>query len=147
MVLNCTVVQGYGVASGSSPDSPYPRGSIELQKPFFKKRGVLLDSFFNGTLNLHYRGPELRLLQADFTLHRVKWSRVIQAEDFSFVQASLRFNSRQYPALIYYPHPQTKPMHHQAPTVLELLAPHIAGVHYGAEVTLFIASGTFERAG
>jgi hypothetical protein len=39
-------------------------------------------------------------------------------------------------ALIYYPHPETKRAHHQAPSCLELLAPWIPGLHPGAELEL-----------
>ena len=39
-------------------------------------------------------------------------------------------------ALIYYPHPETKRAHHQAPSCLELLAPWIPGLHPGVELEL-----------
>ena len=39
-------------------------------------------------------------------------------------------------AIIYYPHPETKRAHHQAPSCLELLAPWIPGLHPGAELEL-----------
>jgi hypothetical protein len=40
--------------------------------------------------------------------------------------------------LIYYPHPETKPEHFQAPDILELLLPFVDGLHYGMELTLEI---------
>jgi hypothetical protein len=39
-------------------------------------------------------------------------------------------------ALIYYPHPETKRAHHQAPSCLEVLAPWIPGLHPGIELEL-----------
>ncbi len=39
-------------------------------------------------------------------------------------------------ALIYYPHPETKRAHHQAPSCLELLAPWIPGLTPGQELEL-----------
>ena len=33
------IIQGHGVASGQG-ETPYPRGSIAMQKPFFLERGL-----------------------------------------------------------------------------------------------------------
>ena len=44
-------------------------------------------------------------------------------------------------ALIYWPHPETKSEHLQAPDVLEVLAPHIQGLAYGDRVTIELAEG------
>jgi hypothetical protein len=40
------------------------------------------------------------------------------------------------PVLVYYPHPETKRAHHQAPGCLEVLAPWIAGLQPGMELEL-----------
>ena len=41
-------------------------------------------------------------------------------------------------ALIYHPHPETKPEHFQSPDVLEVLAPPIHGLMYGMQLALAI---------
>ncbi|MDJ0715727.1 MAG: VWA domain-containing protein [Prochloraceae cyanobacterium] len=47
-----TLGSGHKVASGQASNSPYPRGTIEMQTPFFKKLGLNLTEYFKGTLNL-----------------------------------------------------------------------------------------------
>ena len=58
--------KGYHVASG--PSKAYPEyGSIEKQKPFFKKLGLNLDRMFNGTLNISIEPYEYTIkVQAQF---------------------------------------------------------------------------------
>ncbi len=46
------VVEGYGVASGMSEDSPYPEGTITTQLPFFQELGLDFSSFYPATLNV-----------------------------------------------------------------------------------------------
>ena len=46
--------------------------------------------------------------------------------------------------LIYYPHPETKPEHHQPPTVIEILAPFIEGLSLGNAVHLQLDSSEVE---
>jgi hypothetical protein len=46
------VQRGYGVASGKSGDPRFPKGTLELQKPFFYERGLNLDDYYSGTINL-----------------------------------------------------------------------------------------------
>ena len=42
-----------------------------------------------------------------------------------------------YEALIYWPHPSTKPGFHQDTNVLEILAPKINELKYGDEIIVF----------
>jgi hypothetical protein len=46
------VCQGFRVASGQTTDSPYPAGTIAMQVPFFRDRGLDLSRYFLGTLNV-----------------------------------------------------------------------------------------------
>jgi len=55
-------------------------------------------------------------------------------EDFSFKRCRLN----GVDALIYYPHPDTKPDHHQSPDVVEVLAPKMETIVYGSKVVLEI---------
>jgi hypothetical protein len=42
---------GYGVASGRAHNPRFPQGTIEMQKPFFRERGLDLSPYFSGTIN------------------------------------------------------------------------------------------------
>jgi len=59
--LQGVIVQGYRVASGPSKDYPY--GALERQKPIFKSRGLDLDGYFNGTLNIDIRPYAFQLIK------------------------------------------------------------------------------------
>jgi hypothetical protein len=55
MVVSGLIVASYRVASGLSKDYPY--GSLEKQIPLFKERGLNLESFYHGTLNISIAPP------------------------------------------------------------------------------------------
>ena len=130
------IQQGHGVASGTASDSPYPRGTIEIQSPFFKALGLDLAPFFPGTLNVSIHPNTFELLQPEWTFPQVKWIEGFPAEDFSFSRCQLLFADVAYNALVYYPHPETKVRHFQNPSILEILAPSIPGIQYGSAVAI-----------
>ncbi len=130
-----TVVSGHKVASGQALDSPYPKGTIEMQMPHFRALGVDLAPFYAGTLNVSIAPYRFQLVPQQ-TLYQVKWSSDYAAESFSFVPLSLTWQQQFYRGLIYYPHPDTKINHFQDPAVLELLLPLVPGIADGRQVTL-----------
>jgi len=136
--VRCRLVAGHGVASGRAPTSPYPAGTIQLQAPFFAARGIDLAPFFAGTLNLEAPRGQWRLRDPDARVEALEWTDRHPPETFSFWHCRLRVAAEPagLAALIYYPHPETKRAHHQAPSCLELLAPWIPGLHPGAELEL-----------
>jgi hypothetical protein len=144
--VRCRLVAGHGVASGRAATSPYPAGTIQLQAPFFAARGIDLAPFFAGTLNLEAARGHWRLRDPDAHVEAMEWTDRHPPETFSFWHCRLRVASvlaapaiiepAGLAALIYYPHPETKRAHHQAPSCLELLAPWIPGLHPGAELEL-----------
>ena len=69
-----TVIAGHGVASGRESDSPYPAGTIALQRPFFQDLGLDLTDCFEGTLNVSVAPMELVLRDPDHTFECVDWS-------------------------------------------------------------------------
>ena len=140
VAVSGTVVSGHRVASGQSSNSPYPRGTIEMQTPHFLRLGVDLSPFYPGTLNVSI-APYYFELKPIKTLWNVKWSPPHEAESFSFVSISLTWQQQTYRGLIYYPRPETKIDHFQDPAVLELLLPKVEGIAYGQAVTL-VASST-----
>ena len=133
------VVPGHQIASGGASNSPYPKGSIEMQAPHFLERGLDISPFYPGTLNVSIDPHRFELRPKD-TLHRVRWSPEHDPESFSFAPIQLTWQQQSYDGLVYYPRPETKINHFQDPTVLELLMPRIEGIAYGDEVTL-TASG------
>jgi hypothetical protein len=141
--VRCRLVAGHGVASGRAATSPYPAGTIHLQAPYFAARGIDLSPFFAGTLNLEAARGHWRLRDPDARVEALEWTDRHPPETFSFWHCRLRVpaaaaavGSAGLGALIYYPHPETKRAHHQAPSCLELLAPWIPGLHPGAELEL-----------
>jgi hypothetical protein len=133
------VISGYGVASGKTSDRRFPQGTVAMQKPFFVDRGLDLDPYFSGTINLSIAPYNYLIKQAKYTFHDLKWCADAPAEDFSFFDCQLILNDgRNFSGLIYYPHPETKPEHFQDPQVLEIMAPLIEGLNYGDEVMLAI---------
>jgi hypothetical protein len=139
------LVAGHGVASGRAATSPYPAGTIHLQAPYFAARGIDLSPFFAGTLNLEAARGHWRLRDPDARVEALEWTDRHPPETFSFWHCRLRVpaetvaaavGSAGLAALIYYPHPETKRAHHQAPSCLELLAPWIPGLNPGAELEL-----------
>ena len=131
---------GHQVASGIAPDSPYEKGTIEIQLPFFKELGLDLSPFFRGTLNVNLAPKVFELVRSQYTFHNVKWHPDYPAEDFSFSPCQVRFQNQTYSGLVYYPHPETKIGHFQDPSVIEIIAPHISGLNYGDSLMLVLDS-------
>ena len=131
------VVPGHGVASGACNDPRFPEGTIALQKPEFRRRGLDLDRFYSGTINLSIAPLLFRITRASYHFHALRWSDIAAAEDFSFLECSvLRHGEARLEGLVYYPHPETKPEHFQAPDVLEILTLPIPKLAYGDRLML-----------
>jgi len=134
------VKKGYGVASGKSGDTRFPLGTLEMQKPAFRKLGLNLDSYFMGTINVAIAPHKYEIIKAKHTFRNVKWSPNELAEDFSFFDCRLSIReNEQVEGLIYYPHPETKPEHFQASDILEVITPLISGLQYECEIVLEVS--------
>ena len=132
---------GYGVASGRARDPRFPQGTIEMQKPFFRDRGLDLSPYFSGTINLSIAPHNYLIHQAKYTFKQVKWSPNDPAEDFSFFDCQISIEpDKVINGLIYYPHPDTKPEHFQAPDVLEIMVPFINGLTAQSQLILAVNS-------
>ncbi len=132
ITLQGIVVEGYRVASGPSKDYPY--GALERQKPIFKSRGLNLDGFFNGTLNIDIHPHTFQLIKPEFTFHAVEWTDLHPPEHFSFSRCRVIYKKRKYEGWVYYPHPETKRRNFQNPSLLEVIAHAIPGIQYGDEI-------------
>ena len=135
--LSAVLLDGHGVASGravhagESRPSPYPKGTIAMQSPFFATLGLDLSPFWPGTLNLSFSPFQLQLRCPDYSFSHLKWTDLHPPETFSFWNVRLRCVATQefnVPGLIYRPHPETKARHFQNPSVLEILAPYLGHV-------------------
>lgn len=131
------IVKGHQVASGQNNDPTFPGGTLRMQHTAFAQLGLDLSPYFTGTLNLSIHPHTYTLHQSVHTFRSVQWAAHRPAEDFSFFDCRLRVEERSpFPGLVYYPHPDTKPMHFQDPSVLELLLPFIDGLNYGDTIIL-----------
>ena len=130
------VVAGYRVASGPSKDYPY--GSLVRQIPLFKERGLQLDGFYQGTLNVSIAPLVFEMVHPEFTFRQVEWTDLHPPEDFSFSRCSVSFQKIVYEGVVYYPHPETKIRHFENSSIIEIICPFILGIQYGdrVEITL-----------
>jgi hypothetical protein len=131
-----TLKAGYRVASGPSRDYPY--GALERQKPLFRQRGLDLQEYFEGTLNIDIRPYRFRMVEPQFTFRQVAWTDLHPPEDFSFSACLVSYQSNEFRGWIYYPHPETKLRNFQDPTLLEVIAQHIPGIGYGDRLEILI---------
>ena len=135
------VVAGHGVASGRAADSPFAAGTIALQTPHFAARGLDLAPFVPATVNLDLAPYGLIPVAPRWTFTDVEWTQVHPPETFSFVECTVRRGADEVAGLIYRPHPETKPMHHQPGTVVELLLPLLTGLAVGETLEVTVAEG------
>lgn len=131
-----TVVTGHGAASGRDPR--YPEGTLALQEPHFAAAGVDLSPYRRATINVDVAPLRLDPAAPMATVGDVRWHPDAPAEDFSFLDARIAAAGEVHDALVYRPHPETKPDHHQPDGVVELLAPPIDGLAVGDVVGVFV---------
>jgi len=136
--VTCRYVSGHGVASGRSNDLRFPKGTLSMQAPYFLEAGLNLSNFHHGTLNLTPIDHSIELISPKYFFSQVKWTKNLPAENFSFFQSELRLihAPNWVPALLYWPHPSTKPEFHQPVNTYEFIAPYIHGVLVGALIKL-----------
>lgn len=132
------VKPGHQVASGNAPNSPYERGTLLMQLPFFRDLGLDLTGLFLGTLNISIAPYTFKLTQPQYTFPLVKWHPNYEAETFSFSSCKVIHLDKSYEGLIYYPHPETKIGHFQDDSIIEVIAPKISNLDYGDRLKLEI---------
>jgi hypothetical protein len=134
IVVPGILVQGHQVAS--RPSRAYPYSSLEKQKPFFKKLGLDLYEYFNGTLNISIAPLTFEMSAPEFTFELVEWTDLHPPETFSFSRCSVLFREREYSGWVYYPHPETKRTHFQDPSLVEVITVEIPNIKYGNVIEL-----------
>lgn len=130
------LARGYRVASGPSQDYPY--GALDRQRPLFKARGLDLDSYFNGTLNVDIRPAMFAMVKPEFTFELVEWTDLHPPETFSFSRCKVVYREVEYDGWVYYPHPETKLRNFQNPSLLEVIARPIPGIQYGDALGVWV---------
>lgn len=131
------LVRGHQIASGRNPNSPYPAGSIALQIPFFKQRGLDLSDYYSATLNVSVAPKILQWRQPCHQFEQLDWIASIPSETFWFAPCDIVFADVSYPGWIYYPHPDTKTQHfHDASLVEVICQQKISAIQYGDELSL-----------
>lgn len=136
LTVRGVIVRGHEAASKRSEH--YPEGTIALQTPFFKERGLDLTPYYRGTLNISISPYKFRVKKAEYKFSKVDWTPFHPPEDFSFSRCNLIFSGETYEGWIYYPHPETKIRHHQNDSLVEVIAEYIRGIGYGAGVEVEI---------
>jgi hypothetical protein len=136
------IMQGYRVASGPSKDYPY--GALDKQRPIFKSRGLDLDAYFNGTLNIDIRPYAFRVIKPQYTFQYVEWTDLHPPEHFSFSRCKVIHQFIEFDGWVYYPHPETKLRHFQNPSLLEVIALPIQNLKYGDTVQVLINADEVE---
>jgi hypothetical protein len=136
--LTGTIIQGHQVASGNAKDPRFPNGTLALQAPIFAAKGFTIDTYHPGTINVSIAPLTYEILKPIRTFRDVKWHPDTPPEDFSFFNCRIRLadDADYVDALVYRPHPETKPEHFQNPSVLEIIAPRMEGIAYGMKVGL-----------
>jgi hypothetical protein len=136
VLIHGILVQGYRVASGPSKDYPY--GALDKQRPIFKSRGLDLNGYFNGTLNIDIHPHTFELVKPEFTFQRVEWTDLHPPEHFSFSRCKIKFQNEEFKGWVYYPHPETKLRNFQNPSLLEVIAHPIPHIAYGAGLDVMV---------
>ena len=138
-IVQGVLVKGYGVASRPSADYPY--GALERQMPLFQSRGLDLNDYFRGTLNIDIQPLTFELVLPEFTFRDVRWTDLHPPEHFSFSRCKIGFAGVLNDGWIYYPHPETKIRNFQNPSLVEVIAGKIPGIGYGSRLELGLKTG------
>ena len=144
--IEARLTRGHGVASGQAVGSPYPAGTIAMQRASFANLGLDLGDCYLGTLNLSVAPLEWRLQDPDHRFESLRWTSLHPPETFCFwriqvkrlspAQAASGVAAEPVSGWIYWPDPSTKRRHFQPPQVLEVLAPPLGPVQPGDRFAL-----------
>ena len=117
--------------------------SIRKQKRAFSKRGVMLDGFFYGTINMNTSPKQYEVIKYDLMLKDVRfWSFPrFRKEDFGFIKIyMLKHRGHIYPdwGYVYFAY---KSPHFHNHSVFELLGPELPGFKNSDTIEIEIGEG------
>jgi len=133
-VVSGVIMAGYRVASGPSKDYPY--GTLEKQIPQFRQRGLNLEGFHFGTLNVSFAPATFEMVHPEYTFRQVAWTDLHPPEDFSFSRCVVTFKGTNNAGYVYYPHPETKKRHFESASLLEIISVYIPEIQNGERAEL-----------
>lgn len=136
ITLTGIVKPGHQVASGQALNSPYARGTLEMQLSLFRELGLDLSGYYLGTVNVSIAPYTFKVFQPQYTFPLVKWHPEYPAETFSFSPCVVTHQDISYEGLVYYPHPETKIGHFQDASIMEIIVPRIPQLNYGDRLSL-----------
>ncbi|MBO9490600.1 hypothetical protein J7384_09510 [Endozoicomonas sp. G2_1] len=142
--IGFTVVKGHQIASGLAADSPYPKGSIEMQAPYFKMLGLDLSNYYLATINAQFNCHAIATKQYHNYFQDVHWAAGFASESFGFIKCGILWQNKRYDALIYQPDKTTKIAHTQPENCLEIIAPKLDGLDYGDQLILQVDANYIE---
>ena len=125
------------MASGIVNNDQFPEGTILMQAPFFKNRGVDLSEYFFGTLNIDISPNTWKGIKAWKYLEAVKWYEKYPAENFSFFQCRISVNETIQEGLIYFPSPETKISQFQSKSTIEIITKKINSVYTSCKIDVY----------
>ena len=139
------VVRGQRLTSNIDGNSPYGRGTLELQAVRFKERGLDLDTCFrtrcfHGTINVSISPRTRAMLLHEPTFREVNWHPDHQPENFYLSECQVLFRGKTYSGWVYYPDPATKVRHFQDDSLFEIIAEFIPKIGYGHRVAILFNS-------
>lgn len=106
-----------------------------MQIPYFLDGGLDLRDWYRATVNVSIAPLRYEIVRPRVTFRSLKWHPSEPEEDFSFFDCTLNGSK----ALIYYPHPETKPEHEQPDDVLEIWARNfVSGISCGDSVQITV---------
>lgn len=144
LAVTGVIASGHGHASGRNPQSPYRVSTIQLQYPHFLALGLDLGRCYPGTINVSIAPLTYRILQPVFTCLDVRWFPERRPENFAFCRCRLLAEAGAVDGFVYHPDPATKTRHYDNPSHLQVLAPFVPGLAWGARLTVLVSSREIE---
>jgi hypothetical protein len=89
-------------------------------------------------LNISITPLSFEMVKPAYTFRQVAWTDLHPPEDFSFSPCTIRFRGHEYPAYVYYPHPETKERHFESASLIEIISVPIPEIQYGDVVEIVL---------
>ncbi len=134
------IVEGQKYTSGMAENNPYPGGTLSMQTPFFKGKGLNLNENFQATINVNIRPGTFVVNNPEFIFPDVKWSQEHDAETFSFSRCRIIHEELAIEAFVFYHIRQNQSGLFVENSVFEIIAPYIPGIRYGDKLVLELNS-------
>ncbi|MBN2411168.1 hypothetical protein JXQ31_05695 [candidate division KSB1 bacterium] len=130
------IIEGQKYTSGMTDNNLYPGGTLSMQTPFFKRKGLNLSENFLATINVNIKPSTFVVNNPEFIFPDVKWSPEHDAETFSFSRCKIIHEGLAIEAFVFYHIQQKKRGLFIEDSVFEIIAPYIPGIRYGDRLVL-----------